>query len=107
MSQESKSELLSYLTERKKYKELYELLLGISDDSLATSASEEPSLDVVKLVSAARNHLAFLDKFGDQQSHVCVDEIHYFSYPERYAEWINSGAPGVSLEELQRLVQKA
>lgn len=106
MSKESKSELLSYLFDRKKYKDLYELLLGVSDANVAASLSDEPSLDVVKLVSAARNHLAFLDRFGDLQNHVCVDDIHYFAYPDEYAKWLSIGAPGVSVDELRRAIRR-
>lgn len=105
MTEQDKSWLLSYLIEKKRYKELYELLLGVSEDNVPTT-SIEPSLDVVKLVSSVRSHLMFLDKFGDMKNHVCVDNIHYFAYPKKYAEWVTLGAPGVSIEELLRLVNR-
>jgi hypothetical protein len=97
-----KEELINLLMKNGYSNELYKLLMGISDFSKeqATTAVDF-SLEDTKLISSARSHLSFVTKFGEKESHIVEGEKHYFSYPEKFDEWIKAGSPGVLLEELE------
>jgi len=83
--------------------DLHDLLLGISKHNVGVGFEGEPPLEAVKLVSAVRSHLLFLEQFGSETTHKIVDGMHHFAYPEKFDEWLDAGAPGVNVEELRRL----
>ncbi|MDZ5633910.1 hypothetical protein [Janthinobacterium sp. GMG1] len=95
-----KEELIDKLLKIDGSMELYKLLMGISDFNRERD-NVDYSLGEAKLISAARNHLSFVAKFGNKESHVIVGEKHYFSYPDKFNEWIQAGAPGIFIEELE------
>lgn len=95
-----KEELIDRLLQNGSSMELYKLLMGVSDYN-QEQARVEYSLEETKLISSARSHLLFVEKFGIKESHVVDGEKHYFAYPEKFSEWIQAGAPGVLLEELE------
>jgi len=95
-----KEELIARLLQNGNSMELYKLLMGISDYNQGQDRVGY-SLEETKLISAARNHLSFVAKFGDKEAHVVDGEKHYFSYPEKFNEWIEAGAPGILVKELE------
>ena len=98
-----KVHLIRILMHESRYKALHELLLGISKHNVSVGFETEPPLETVKLVSAVRSHLQFLDRFGSATHHQIVDGMHYFAYPDRFEEWLEADAPGVNGEELRSL----
>jgi hypothetical protein len=98
-----KVNLIRDLMKESCYKDLLELILGISKHNVSVGFESEPPLKTVKLVSAVRSHLEFLDLFGSTTAHQIVDGMHYFAYPDRFQEWLDADAPGVNVEELRRL----
>lgn len=87
-----------------RYNDLVDLILGISKHNLGVGFDGEPPLKTIKLVSAAKCHLEFLDRFGSGTTHQIVDGMHHFAYPDKFEEWLGADAPGVNVEELRRLV---
>lgn len=107
MTEQSKAALVRKLMSRRKYRELHELLLGRPPSNLHQPPEELPPLALVKLLSAVRRHLRFLAQFGEGKQHVREGKVHHFAYPERFEQWLEQGAPEVTLEELQRLDEES
>lgn len=55
-------------------------------------------------VSLAFFHLEFTAKYGTDVLHVEEDGKHWFAYPREYELWLEQGAPGLFLDELEAYV---
>ena len=54
------------------------------------------------VASFAFEHLRYTAKFGDQLESVLDDDGKYhFSYKDEYETWLQFGAPGIFLDELE------
>jgi hypothetical protein len=98
-----KVDLIRALMQESYYRDLLDLILGISKHNVGVGFVGEPPLKTVKLVSAVRSHLEFLDRFGSATTHQIVDGIHHFAYPHEFEQWLDADAPGVNVEELRHL----
>lgn len=96
----TKAELVTRLMDRGSYRKLCELLLGISNENIGRAFDDPPPLEVVKIISAVRSHLQFLDRYGEGRAHVIENGVHHFAFPDEFSRWLEIDAPGLTIEEL-------
>jgi hypothetical protein len=99
-----KTDLITQILDSKQEAELFKLLMGLSDCNIEESKNSEFTLEETKLISSARSHLSFIVKYGESKTHVIESGMHYFAYPDKFRDWLMAGAPGVSLEELKKVL---
>jgi len=73
-----------------------------NDDADVTYPSEwEPSERTLHLVSLVQDHLEFTARFGTSSRTATEGGRHYFAHVTEFELWLNHGAPGISIAQLQ------
>jgi hypothetical protein len=101
-----KIEMIESLLEEGRAQELFDLLRGASVHNHRRPlevGTAPPSVEITRLVGVARLHLEFVAKYGRDKTHVCENGAHFFSYPDRFAEWLSRDAPGIDEADLGQL----
>ncbi len=105
----TKIELIDSILQKGGTSQLCDLLRGLSpyrDEGAVIKEDSLPSVQLTKLVAAARSHLSFITKYGAERNHIIEsDGAHYFADQGKFDEWLRAEAPGVSMTELERLHQ--
>lgn len=102
----AKKELIRALISDGCARELLDLLRGLSPfcEPPSPGAIELAPIEEIRLVAAARNHLAFIAEFGSERAHVITDDgAHHFASPQKFQKWLEIGAPGLTLAEVSAL----
>jgi len=101
----NKSELIRNLVENGRALDLLRMLEGESPytNEASEGAPKEPAL--AKLWMAALYHLRFVAEFGNRPDTVMKDGKWCSAFPKEFSEWIDAGAPGIVVEELERYLQ--
>ncbi|MGK5060462.1 hypothetical protein ACQ4WY_26355 [Janthinobacterium sp. LB2P49] len=93
--------ILRQVMAAKRYAALYEIVVGISK----YNKGEESPIDMSEYEQSAWqlviHHLEYLSKYGDSTPMVEVNGRKWFAHPEQFEIWLELGAPGVALDELQ------
>lgn len=100
-----KASTIKLLLEKGRGQDLLDIIAGISEYSISQNLDEEPDLETVKLVSAARRHISFISKYGLEKRYVDLDGHFEFPSPEKFEEWLLAGAPGIVQEELDAYLE--
>ena len=107
---QKKIALIKHLVEAGHGEELRLILFGASrfnrpefdDDADVTYPSEwklcERTLHVVSLV---QDHLEFTARFGTSSRTASEGRRHYFAHTTEFEIWLNYGAPGISIAQLE------
>jgi hypothetical protein len=80
--------------------ELRALLLGESSYNKPDSPGVPSEPSARRLRTDALLHLNFVARSGLREGQIKQDGKYYAAYPAEFDEWIRSGAPGVTIEEL-------
>jgi hypothetical protein len=98
--QSEKTSTIKSLLDCGRGQDLLDIIHGISKYSVSQNLNDEPDLETVKLVSAAKRHIQFISKFGSKNKYVEIDGQFMFPSPEKFDKWLLAGAPGIEKEEL-------
>jgi len=83
--------------------ELLAVLEGESRLSDAASAGAPEDRELARLWIAAQYHLKFVSEFGKDAAPQMVEGKLFSPFPEDFERWVESGAPGVTDLEFERL----
>jgi hypothetical protein len=97
---EYKISLIRQIMAAKRYVELYEIVVGISKYNVEEECSKEMSDDGQRAWQSTMHHLEYLSKYGDALPMVDINGRKWFAHPKEFEVWLQLGAPGVSINEL-------
>ena len=104
-----KIELLRKLVSLGHGEVILHLLLGVSKYSISSesveltypASFEDRDRKGFHLMTWVHAHLEFTARFGSTATEAREGKISFWAHPAEYEEWLEHGAPGVCLEELE------
>jgi len=81
------------------------LLEGDSDFTSDESEGAPDDRQLARLWVAAIYHLHFVAEFGDEEELRCKDGKWLSPFPLEFRGWLDAGAPGIAMNDLQRYVE--
>ncbi|WP_426318422.1 hypothetical protein [Pseudoduganella sp. R-43] len=82
-----------------------DILLLLEGESAYTSEDFEGApadRELAKLWTIAQYHLRFVSEFGNRVDTIMKDGKWVSAFPDEFAQWLNVGAPGIAISELNR-----
>jgi len=96
----NKASIIKDIVNEGRANDLLDLLAGRSIYNISRTENEDIGLELTKIISGARRHLQFIDKFGFDKEYAEEDGVKYFPSPDKFEKWLMIGAPGIEQEEL-------
>ena len=96
-----KMEMIQRILDAGRANDLLLLLEGESPHSESTISGFPLDRHLSSLCVIATYHLRFVAEFGNRIDTVKKDGKWLSPFPEKFAEWVSSGAPGITTNELE------
>lgn len=100
-----KIEMIQKIMDAGRAGDLLLLLEGESPYSESANAGFTFDRHLSSLCVIATYHLRFVSEFGNRTDTVKKDGKWLSPFPEKFAEWVSSGAPGITASELESYLQ--
>jgi hypothetical protein len=101
----SKAELIKNMVDGGRTADLFLMLEGESPYTSDASEGAPRDSKLAKLWTAALYHLRFVAEFGNRSDSVMKDGKWLSAFPEEFSEWLEAGAPGITLDELEKYLR--
>ena len=102
----TKAELITQLVSTGRAGDLLLMLEGESPYTNKNSEGAPADRLLGRLWTAALYHLRFVTECGDTDKTVMKDGKWLSPFPEEFSAWLNAGAPGISISDLERYVKE-
>ena len=99
-SEQDKVAMIRGMLSAGRFSILYELVARISPFNVCVASGRVMSDHEQDAWQHACMHLEFLAKYGPNETSIKDGKFFRFSYPSEFEAWLQSGAPGLSVDEL-------
>lgn len=95
-----KVEIIRYLIERGRFKDVLDFVEGESKYISEDSEGAPQDKDLRRVWVLVVHHLRFLSRFGNVSA-VTKGDVFFTAHPKEFELWLDAGAPGISYQDLR------